>query len=155
MVFWLMAPVQPAPSRSSSGCLKGCLVALALILLPMILVGGYGAWFLWQGFRDDSTLAAVAQLVRHDGMAEAVLGENIQITGVEGNAFSFAPGLGTQDAYVVTLSGSRAGGQLAVDASTDHGRVHINSMILIGPNGDRYDLMHHTMSPAARPTDSI
>ena len=71
-----MAPSSAAP-RSGSGCLKGCLIAIALVVLPVVLVSAYSAWFLWQGFRHDPTLAAVSELVRHDGMAEAVLGSNI------------------------------------------------------------------------------
>jgi hypothetical protein len=144
----------PLP-RSGSGCLKGCLIAVALVLLPLALVGGYGGWFLWQGFRHDPVLGVVSELVRHDGMAEAVLGENIKITGVEGNAFSFVSGLGTHSGYVVELEGSKARGRLALDATTRNGQVHIDSMILTGPDGDRYDLMHHIMAPVAAPSTAI
>ena len=145
----------PPPARSRHGCLKGCLLALALLLLPVLLVGGYGAWFLWQGFRNDPTLVAARELLRRDGMAKAVLGENIHITGVAGNAFSFVPGLGARSDYVVALSGSKASGTLAIESHVQSGRVRIDSMILSGPNGERYDLMHHTMAPGAGPTTSI
>jgi hypothetical protein len=148
--------VQPPPPRSSPGCLKGCLFALALLLLPVALVGAYGGWFLWQGFRHDPVLGAVSELVRHDGMAETVLGRDIEVTGIEGNAFSFVPGLGSRSDYVVTLRGSKAEGRLAIDATVRRGRVHIDSMILTGPDGERYDLLHHVVTPpSGGPTTSI
>jgi hypothetical protein len=150
-----MTVVQSATPRSGPGCLGGCLIALALLFVPVIVVAAYDAWFLWQGFRHDPALAAVGELVRRDGMAEAVLGQHIEITGVESNAFSFAPGLGSHSDYTVALRGSKASGTLTVDADVDHGRVHINSVILTGPDGDRYDLMHHTMAPSGHPTTSI
>ena len=81
-----------SPSRPGSGCLKGCLFALGIFLTPLMLAGGYGAWYLWQGYRHDPVLVAVRELVRHDGLAQALLGSNIRITGVEGNFFSFAIG---------------------------------------------------------------
>ena len=144
-----IAQPQPAPARSGHGCLFGCLGALAVLLLPVLLVSAYGAWFFYQGFRNDPTLRAVSELVRHDGMAEQVLGEDIRVTGVEGNAFSFMSGMGARSAYSVALTGSKASGTLAVEAETDHGHVHVQSMILTGPDGVRYDLMQHTMAPSA------
>jgi hypothetical protein len=88
-------------------------------------------------------------------MAEQVLGENIRITGVEGNVFSFVPGMGTKSAYSVDLTGSRASGSLAIESDIIRGRARINAMILTGPDGARYDLMHHTMAPGSAPTTSI
>src|SRR3954468_1454488 len=150
-----MTMIAPPPRRGF-GCLKGCLLALALIALPVILVGGYGAWFVWQGFRHDPTLIAVGELVRHDGMAQAVLGDDIRITGVAGNAFSFVPGIGSRSAMVVSLTGSKASGTLAVESHTEGGRVRIDAMILSGPNGTRYDLMHHGITPVpVGPTTAI
>ena len=135
-------------SRPGTGCLKGCLIALLLLLTPLALVGGYGAWFLWQGFRHDPVMIAVGEVVRRDGIAQAVLGSNIHITGVEGNFRSFVPGLGAHGDYVLDVEGSKASGTLAVDADVEGGKVHVNSMILTGPQGERYDLMHHTLRPA-------
>jgi hypothetical protein len=146
----------PTSRPRSGGCLKGCLLALALLLLPALLAGGYGAWFLWQGFRNNPTLVAVGELVRRDGIAEAVLGEDIHITGVAGNAFSFVPGLGARSAYVVGLTGSKASGTLAIESHIQSGQVRIDSMILSGPDGERYDLMHHLPVPSRHgPTTSI
>ncbi len=82
----------------------------------MLLAGGYGAWFLWQGFRHDPVLRTVAELVSRDGLAHQVLGDDIHVAGVEGNAFSYVPGLGGHSDYEVRLSGSKASGTLAVEA---------------------------------------
>ena len=144
----------PAP-QSRHGCLFGCLGALAILLLPVVLVSAYSAWFFYQGFRNDPGLRAVIELVRQDGMAEQVLGENIHITGVEGSALSFVPGLGTHSAYSMTLTGSRGSGSLAVESDIIRGHAHIEAMVLTGPDGAHYDLMHHTVAPGSNPTTSI
>ncbi len=137
-----MTMPQHAPRRSN-GCLWGCLAVLAFIFLPVMLAGGYGAWFLYQGFRHDPVLTAVTELARHDGLAHQVLGEDIEVTGVAGNAFSFVPGMGSRSSYEVTVEGDKASGTLDVEAATPHGRVEIRSMILTTPNGGRYDLLHN------------
>jgi hypothetical protein len=151
-----IATQQPAPApRSGHGCLFGCLAALAILVLPVLLVSAYSAWFFYQGFRNDPTLRAVSELVRRDGTAERVLGEDIHITGVEGNAFSFMLGTGTHTAYAVGLAGSRASGTLGIESDVVNGQAHIDSMILTGPDGARYDLMHHTIAPGSAPTTAI
>jgi hypothetical protein len=129
--------------RRSNGCLWGCLAVIAVIALPFILAGGYGAWFLYQGFRHDPVLQTVTVLLQHDGLAHQILGDDIHVTGMEGNAFSFVPGLGSHNDYEVTLTGDKASGTLDVEADASHGRVEIRSMILTGPHGGRYDLMHN------------
>ena len=147
---------QPAPRpRSGPGCLTGCLAVLAILLLPMVLVWGYSAWFFYQGFRNDPALRAVSEMVRQDGMAAQVLGGDIHITGVEGSALSFVPGLGGHSAYQVALTGSKASGSLTVESDFAGGQAHIETMILTGPDGARYDLMHHTIAPGSAPTTSI
>ena len=143
------------PPRSN-GCLRGCLVVIAVILLPFVLAAGYGAWFLYQGFRQDPVLHVVTVLLDRDGLARQVLGGHIRITGVEGNAFSFVPGLGSHTDYEVTLSGDRASGRLEVEADTSHGHVDFKSMILTGPHGGRYDLLHNSVLDQPRgDTESI
>jgi hypothetical protein len=149
-----MTMTQPPPRRSN-GCLWGCLAVLAVIFLPMMLAGGYGAWFLYQGFRHDPVLRIVAELARHDGLAHQMLGDDIHVTGVEGNAFSYVPGLGAHTDYEVTLAGDKASGTLDVVANTAHGRVEIKSMILTLPNGGRYDLLRNIVLQPPRGAVSI
>ena len=91
----------PAPSsgqtyyapRRSNGCLWGCLIVLLIIVLPPALLGGYGAWFLYDGYRHSPVLRVVNELVREDGLARQVLGEDAVVTGVDGNVFSWMPGM--------------------------------------------------------------
>jgi hypothetical protein len=147
-----MTTLQTPPPRSGRSCLFGCLGALAVLLLPLLLVSAYSAWFFYQGFHHSPVLQAVTALVRHDGTAEQVLGSDIQITGVEGDSMSFMTQLGSHSAYLVTLRGSRASGTLAVAADTVQGHLHVDSMILVGPDGTRYDLMQHTVTPPDHPT---
>jgi len=76
--------------------------------------------------------------------------------GVQGNAFSFAPGLGSHTDYEVALSGDKASGILDVEADTSHGRVDIKTMILTIPQGGRYDLLRNVVLQQPKSeTDSI
>jgi hypothetical protein len=142
----------PIPRRH--GCLWGCLAVLAVILLPIALAAGYGAWFWVEGYRRDPVLRGVVELVRHDGMAEQVLGQDIRIEGVEGSALAYAWDQ-ESGAYVVLLAGSKGEGALHVTANRRGGRLNVQSMILDGPGGTHYDLLHHTMQPGDNPTSSI
>lgn len=151
----MTTPPVPAPRRSS-GCLWGCLAIIAVIAVPSILAGGYGAWFLYQGFRHDPVLRTVTTLLSRGGLAHRVLGDDIHVTGVEDNAFSFVPGWGTHTDYEVILTGDKASGVLEVEADTSHGRVDIKSMILSMPHGGRYDLLRNLVLQEPRgETDSI
>ena len=143
------------PPRSNHGCLWGCLAVLAFAFLPVLLAAAYSGWFFYQGYRDDPVLHGVVELVRRDGMAEAALGENIHITGVEGSALSYMWGSGESGSYVVALAGSKGDGNLHVTARSDRGRLTVQSMILEGPRGSRYDLLHHIAQPGQSPTNSI
>ena len=150
------APQYPPPRRN--GCLTGCLIVLLIVTVPPILAAGYGAWYLWQGWRHTPAYRLAAELVRHDGMAQQVLGEDPVITGVEGNVFSWMPGL-ARDSYDVVLEGPKGEGHLAITEhhSTFHAPV-LDSAILTGPDGRRYDLMKHQELPGggnATPDNSI
>jgi hypothetical protein len=154
-----MSVATPSPGRTNRGCLWGCLAVLAFVFLPLLLAAGYGGWFLTQGYARDPVLRGVVQLVRRDGMAEAVLGENIHITGIAGSALSYMWGgpMWNDEAgsYVVLLAGDKGQGALHVTARTQQGRLTVERMILDGPHGDHYDLLHHTAQPGNSPTDSI
>lgn len=131
---------------------------MLIFALPPVLLGGYGAWFLYQGFHQNPVLRVVSELVRDDGLARQVLGPDAVVTGVEGNVFSWMPGK-TSDSYEVVLEGPKGEGHLAVTAhQPGFGTPVLDSAILTGPDGRRYDLIKHRELPdegPARPDSSI
>jgi hypothetical protein len=145
-----LAPSSPTaypPPRRNNGCLWGCLIVMLLVSLPPILVGGYGAWFLWQGYRRDPVLRVVGEMVREDGMARQVLGAGAVVTGVDGNVFPWMPG-GSSHSYLVTLAGPKGEGLLAVTTHrSGFDNPKLDSAILTGPDGRRYDLLKHQQLP--------
>jgi hypothetical protein len=151
------APPPYYPPRRGNGCLWGCLIVILILSLPVIVTGGYTAWFLTQGYKSNPVLRVVGELVRQDGMAQQVLGYGATITGVEGNYFAWMPGQ-SRNGYDVTLQGPKGEGHLAVTAHQDMTGPKLDSAILTGPDGQRYDLLKHQALPgggSARPDTSI
>ena len=150
-------PSYPAQKRSN-GCLWGCLILMLLLFIPPVLLGGYGAWFLYDGYKRNPVLRVVSELVRRDGLAQQALGPGAVVTGVEGNVFSWVPGKST-DSYQILLEGPKGQGHLAVTARhSTFGAPSLDRAILTGPDGRRYDLIHHRQLPddgSARPDTSI
>lgn len=140
------SPPQAYAQKRGNGCLWGCLIVMLLVSLPFILAGGFGAWFLWDGYKRDPVLRVAGELVRKDGMARQALGNNITITGIESNIFSWMPG-GANTAYDVRLEGSKGEGRLSVTAHSDVSAPVLDSAILTGPDGRRYDLLKHQILP--------
>jgi len=154
----LAAPPPQYPPRRN-GCLTGCLIVLLIVTVPPLLAAGYGAWYLWEGYRHNPAYRLAVDLTRHDGMAQQVLGEDPVITGVEGNVFSWMPGLAS-DSYDVALEGPKGEGHLAItEHHSEFGAPVLDSAILTGPDGRRYDLMKHQELPGnsntATPDNSI
>ena len=137
-----------------SGCMWGCLIILFLAALPVILASGWGAWMWTSGYKRDPALRLAAELVKSDGLAQQVLGSNIRVTGVESDSFSWMPGA-SKHSYDMTLEGSRAEGDLEVTAHADTAGPHLDSAILTGPDGRRYDLLKHQLLPGNGTDDSI
>lgn len=137
------APPPYYPPRRGNGCLWGCLIVLLIFMLPVILTGGYTAWFLMDGYKHNPALRVAGELVREDGMAQQVLGTGAAITGVEGNYFSWMPGTG-RGGYEMSLRGPKGEGHLSI---TTRNGTQLDSAILTGPDGRRYDLMKHQMLP--------
>jgi hypothetical protein len=147
-------PYSPPRRGFGSGCLLGCLFALLLASLPFLLAGGFGAWLWTSGYRNDPALRLARELVRSDGLAQQVLGPNITVTGIDSNSFSWMPGA-SRHSYDLALEGARGEGHLAVTAHADAGGAKLDSAILTGPDGRRYDLLKHEILPGGRPDDSI
>ncbi|HWA68481.1 MAG TPA: hypothetical protein VG821_01445 [Rhizomicrobium sp.] len=150
------APTPYYPPRRSNGCLWGCLIVILILMLPVVVTGGYAAWFVTQGYRHNPVLRVVGELVRRDGMAQQVLGYGAAVTGVEGNYFSWMPGM-SRNGYDVTLEGPKGQGHLAVTAHEGRAGPKLDSAILTGPDGRRYDLLKHQALPGGgdRPDTSI
>ena len=146
------------PQKRGNGCLWGCLILVLLLFIPPVLLGGYGAWFLVDGYKRNPVLRVVGELVREDGMAQQAMGYGAVVTGVEGNVFSWVPGMAS-DTYQVTLEGPKGEGHLAVTSHhSGFGPPKLDSAILTGPDGRRYDLLKHQQLPddgTARPDTSI
>jgi hypothetical protein len=135
-------PAQYHPRRNY-GCLWGCLIAILIVVVPPLFAASYGTWYLWQGYRRDPVLRLAGELVREDSMAEQMLGYGAVITGIEGNIFSWMPGLAS-DSYEVELQGPKGPGHLSVSAHhSGLGPPKLDSAILTGPDGERYDLLRH------------
>jgi hypothetical protein len=138
--FATPGPLPPPPRRSEHGCLFGCLVAAAIAITAVIGVFSYFGWYFYSGFKENPTLHAVMSVVNGDQVARSVLGDNIQITNLEGSSFSADTRTGKRESYVAHLKGSRGEGTLSVTIETGSGLNHITSMILTGPDGRTYDL---------------
>jgi len=150
-------PGYPAQQRNN-GCLWGCLILLLVFLLPPVLLGGYGAWFLYDGYRRSPVLRLVSELVRKDGLARQALGPGAVVAGVEGNVFHWIPGQSIHS-YDVLLEGPKGEGHLAVTTHPSaFGPPILDSAILTAPDGRRYDLLKHQQLPdygTAHPDTSI
>lgn len=132
----------------SNGCLWGCMGVLLIVALPLIVSWCYGAWFLYRGFRESPMMRTAIELTQKDGLAQRVLGTPITVDGVEGNAFSFVVGVGARSNYVLRLEGPRGNGTLAVTAHTEGAQAKMDALELTGPDGQRYDLLHHAPVPS-------
>src|ERR1700760_1772871 len=108
----------PPRSGCGSGCLWGCLALVLLVSLPVIVAGGFGAWWWTHGYRREPAFRLAMQLVRHDSLAHQVMGDAIVVAGIEGNNFSWMPGASHHD-YELTLEGDKGEGHLVVTSHAD------------------------------------
>jgi hypothetical protein len=143
------------PRRRSNGCLWGCLGVALVVLAPLLFAWGYGAWFFYTGFRESPLMRTAIEMARRDGLAQQALGPDITVTEIESNMFAFIPGIGARNRYVLQLAGSKGFGTLDVTAHAEGAQSKIDAMILTGPNGRRYDLLHDTTLPGGPPDDTI
>lgn len=132
--------------RSASharGRLLGSLAVVAVLAL-LITAGIYlGVGYRFGGFELDRGLKAAMTLVRHDSVAQEVLGDGIKIERVEGREF-FLPvkGEGDTSTHTVRLRGSKAEGVLHVTLHSSGHDLKIVAMVLTGPDGERHILAH-------------
>lgn len=150
--YTLTQPPSPPPERKNRGCLWGCLAALAIVILPAIGLTGYGSWLVYHSITSDAGTRAVVNALQKNGVAEAVLGQDIRLVGIGGHAFATLSGWHEQGVYVLYLEGSKGKGIATVTAGVSFAHVHITSAILVGPHGVHYDLLRKTLT---EPENSI
>lgn len=139
---------EPVPRRSH-GCLWSCLGA---VLLVAAVAGGivlYGGWLFSQGFKHDHNLETAMAAVRASPVAQAVLGDGIAIESMQSETFSAITGKGKTVSYTVKLKGNRAEGQLHVMLHSTGGDMKIVSMVLTGPDNERYNLTASQSVPSS------
>ena len=145
-------PIGPAPRGAGHGCLWGCLIASAVIIVAVVGTMSYTGWWLFSGFRNDPALHMVMARVNGDRIARAVLGDNIEITSLSSSSVISDTTTGTHASYVARVKGSKAEGTLAITLETVSGRTHVTSVVLTGPDGSTYDL---TTGQTTSPPGSI
>jgi hypothetical protein len=141
---------EPVPRRRSNGCLYGCLTLIVILALPVVVAAGLSTWFFYHDVWRDPAVRLAREMIARDGLARQVLGTPITVTGVEGNAWSWMPGVGRTSVYILSLSGPRGNGTLEVHAHTGMGRPGLDGATLTAPGGARYDLLHHRVLPGGR-----
>jgi hypothetical protein len=150
-------PLPPQPHRSH-GCLWGCLIAALVAIVAIVGAVSYTGWYLYTGFKNDPTLHAVIGVVNNEGVARAVLGNNITITNVEGSSFNTDLNTGKTVSYVAHLKGSKGEGTLNITVVTPKGgAAHTTVLMLTGPDGHKYDLLNtgeDSIAPAGNSTDT-
>jgi hypothetical protein len=143
-------PVRAAQRRRGNGCLYGCGALVLIIALPTILMAGFGTWFFHHDAWHDPAVRQASIMVVHDDLARQVLGAPIKVTGVQGNAWSWMPGVGQTSIYILSLSGPLGNGTLEVHAHKGMGKPGLDGATLTAPDGARYDLLHHRVLPGGR-----
>jgi hypothetical protein len=141
-----------APPARSHGCLWSCLAAVFLFAAVGAGALYYGGWFISQGYRSDPALESAMMQVRTNPVARDVLGDNIAIESMESEMFSAATGTGKTVTYSLRLKGAKGEGRLHVVLHSAGHDMKIVSMVLTGPDDQRYNL---TGAAAAPPSSSI
>lgn len=146
-------PGSPPPERKrgwSKGCLYGCGALALIVALPLVLMLGVGTWFFHHDAWSDPAVQQASAMVMQDDLARQVLGAPIHVTGVQGNAWSWMPGVGQTSIYILSLSGPLGNGTLEVHAHKGMGKPGLDGATLTAPDGARYDLLNHRILPGGR-----
>jgi hypothetical protein len=140
--------VQPPQPKSHWGCgfLWGCLTPLILIGAIVACAVAYAIYYFGFGYKNDSTLQAVLGNVQHNATAQAVLGDNIQITGFPNYSFNYTTAVHTAR-YNFGVHGSKGDGTIAASCNVIGGHVDIKTLILTASNGRVYYLIGTGGSP--------
>lgn len=139
----------PSPQRQGSGRFAlGC-AGLAIAGLAVVLaIALYGGWFFAEGYKHDQGLNSALALVRSNSVAQSILGEDIAIEEMQSETFSATTGDGRTVSYIVRLKGRRAEGLLHVMLHSQGNDTKIVSIVLTGPDDERYNLTAPESTPA-------
>ncbi len=132
---------QEGPRRPHHGCLWGCLGGFVAVAVVLVAVFGYGAWYFYKGFSNDSRITMIVTALRHNSEAEAVLGRNIKVLEVELHTFDYATGRGGTARYVLKVAGSRGQGALKADLDVSLQEPKIKQLVLTDSDGRSYYLV--------------
>jgi hypothetical protein len=112
----------------------------------------YGSWFVYQGYKSDPALERAMTQVRANPVAREILGSDIVVESMESETFSAITGTGKTVTYSLRLKGDKGEGRLHVVLHSAGHEMKIVSLVLTGPDEQRYNL---TGVGAAPPSSSI
>jgi hypothetical protein len=134
----------------------GCLGLIAVVVIGIGGLLAYNGWFISTGYKNDPNLQQALVAVRGNSVAHAVLGDGIEIESMQSETLTAATGHGKTVAYTVELKGSRAEGSLHVMLhSSGSEKMKIVSMVLTGPDSERYNLTSPSSQTPSTPSNSI
>jgi len=131
------APRQLHRSRSALFGWAGLIVVAAILVCAAVV---YGSWFFAEGYRNDQGLKDALALVKASPVAQSILGDSIAIEDMQSETFSATTGNGRTMSYTVRLKGRRAEGFLHVMLHSQGNETKIVSIVLTGPDDERYNL---------------
>jgi len=132
---------EQSPRAPHRGCLWGCLGGFVAVAVVLMAVFGYGAWYFYKGFSNDSRIATIMTTLRDNSQAASVLGKNIKVLEVELHTFDYATGRGGTASYVLKVAGSRDHGELKADLDISRHEPKIKVLILTDSDGQSYYLI--------------
>lgn len=132
---------QQSPRAPRPGCLWGCLGGFIAVAVVLMAVFGYGAWYFYKGFSNDSRITTIVTALRANSEAVAVLGKDIKVLEVELHTFDYATGYGGTASYVLKVAGSRDHGELKADLDITGHEPKIKLLVLTDSDGRTYYLI--------------
>lgn len=133
------APEGPAgPKR---GCLWGCVGTLIAASLLVAAVLGYGGWYFYKSFSNDSRTQLVLDAARADNRVIEVLGKNVHLEGIETFTYDESTGRGGTATYVLNVAGSRGTGKLHAELDFKGEKTKITQLVLNDSDGRSYYLI--------------
>jgi len=144
---------RPVPPRHAGRrFVLGCFGFGALALVVLAGLAFYASWTMTQAYRNDPHLKSAIAMVRASPVAQSVLGAPIDVEDMESEAFTTTTGTGKTVSYTVKLKGARAEGSVHVMLHSDGGDMKIVSVVLTGPDDERYTI---DAEQQAAPANSI